>query len=96
MAKSLAGLAVVLGELDAIIFTGGIGEHASLIREKTVAKLAILGIHLDLERNRNHGSQSNGLISTDDADVPVLVIATNEEVMIARHVYALIHQEEET
>lgn len=96
LAKSLAGLAVVLGELDAIVFTGGIGEHAALVREKTVAKLTILGIHLDLERNRNHGSQSNGLISTDDAEVPVLVIASNEEVMIARHVYALIHQEEET
>ena len=95
LAKALAGLATTLGQLDAIVFTGGIGEHASLIREKTVARLSIFGIKLDLERNRNHGDQSDGLISKDGTNIPILVIATNEEVMIARHVYALIHKGEE-
>lgn len=95
LAKSLAGLATTLGQLDAIVFTGGIGEHAPLIREKTVARLAVFGIKLDLERNRNHGDQSDGVISKDGANIPILVIATNEEVMIARHVYALIHKGEE-
>ncbi len=94
LAKSMAGLATTLGQLDAIIFTGGIGEHAALIREKTVARLAILGIALDLDRNFNHGTLSHGLISKDGAKTPILVIATHEEVMIARHVCSLIDQEE--
>lgn len=95
LAKSLAGLAAALGQLDGIIFTGGIGEHAHLIREETVARLAIFGVELDLERNRHHGSQSGGMISKEGADIAVLVIATNEEVMIARHVRALMHTEVE-
>ncbi|MDQ6953081.1 MAG: acetate kinase [Mariprofundaceae bacterium] len=94
LAKSLAGLAAVLGHLDAIIFTGGIGEHAHQIREKTVARLAIFGVSLDLERNKIDGHQSHGLISHDDAKISIWVIATNEEVMIARYVCATIQVSE--
>ena len=86
LAKSLAGLAVALGSVDAIIFTGGIGEHAALIRSKTVEQLVILGAALDAERNARHGSFSHGFISKDEAGLPVLVIATSEETMIARYV----------
>ncbi|MDQ6973993.1 MAG: acetate kinase, partial [Mariprofundaceae bacterium] len=96
LAKSLAGLASVLGHLDGIIFTGGIGEHAYHIREKTVARLAILGVSLDLERNKVDGCQSGGLISHDHAKIPIWVIATNEEVMIARYVCASIQASETT
>jgi len=96
LAKSLAGLAAALGHLDGIVFTGGIGEHAHQIREKTVARLAILGVSLDLERNKTDGHQSHGLISHDDAKIPIWVIPTNEEVMIARYVCATIQLSEKT
>jgi len=94
LAKSLAGLAVALGHVDAIIFTGGIGEHASLIRARTVAQLAILGADLDTARNNRHGRDSQGFISKTGGKLPVLVIATNEEKMIARYVSDIANREE--
>jgi len=94
LAKSLAALAVALGHVDAVIFTGGIGEHASAIRARTVAKLALLGASLDDARNEQHGKQSHGFISRADAALPVLVIATAEEKMIARYVCDVINHEE--
>jgi len=93
LAKSLAGLAVALGRVDAIVFTGGIGEHASAVRAKTVQLLSMFGVALDTERNEQHGRQSNGFISMAGAGLPVLVIATNEEAMIARYVYDVIRPE---
>nr|WP_227819322.1 acetate kinase [Mariprofundus micogutta] len=86
LAKSLASLAVALGHIDAIVFTGGIGEHAEAVRAKTVQQLAFLGAELDGLKNSLHGSQSHGFISADDANVSVLVVATDEEKMIARYV----------
>ena len=86
LAKSLASLAVAVGGVDAIVFTGGIGEHAGVIRAKTVKQLALFGIKLDKEKNREHGKESGGFVTTDDSYVPVMVIATNEEKMIARYV----------
>ncbi|PIW51208.1 MAG: acetate kinase [Zetaproteobacteria bacterium CG12_big_fil_rev_8_21_14_0_65_54_13] len=94
LAKSLAGLAVALGHIDAIVFTGGIGEHAAVIRAKTVAQLAMLGADLDSTRNNNHGRDSQGYISSSDGALPVLVIATNEEKMIARYVSDITSREE--
>lgn len=94
LAKSLAGLAVALGRIDAIVFTGGIGEHAATVREKSVAQLAILGMALDAERNRQHGSASDGFISRAEDSIPVLVVATSEETMIARYAYEVLNQEE--
>jgi len=94
LAKSLAGLAVALPQIDAIVFTGGIGEHAAVVREKTVAQLAILGVALDAERNRQHGRASHGFISKAEGSVPVLVIATSEETMIARYAYEVLKREE--
>lgn len=94
LAKSLAGLATALGHVDAIVFTGGIGEHASAIRSKTVAQLAILGVILDEQRNRQHGKFSHAFISKPEATTPVLVIATNEEKMIARYVCEVLRQKE--
>ena len=93
LAKSLAGLAVALGSVDAIIFTGGIGEHAAVIRAKTAAQLAILGVELDAEKNSQHGKYSNGSISHSEASLPLLVISTSEEKMIARQSYEILHQQ---
>jgi len=93
LAKSLAALAVALGQVDAMIFTGGIGEHANAIRSKTVGQLAILGATLDEQRNRQHGKQSRGFISKANASLPVLVIAANEEIMIARYACEVLNRE---
>ncbi len=86
LAKSLAGLAVALGHIDGIVFTGGIGEHASPIRSKTVQHLGIFGAQLEEQRNSEHGKTSNGFISIPGSTLPILVIATSEEKMIAHYV----------
>jgi acetate kinase len=89
LARALGGLSSSLERIDAIVFTGGMGEHAAAIRQQTVARLALFGIHIDPERNAQHGQQSVGIISTDESVFPVLVIATNEEAMIARYTHQL-------
>jgi acetate kinase len=78
--KCLGSFAAALGGVDALVFAGGIGEHAPVIRERICAELGFLGIHLDATRN----AQNALLISTDDTRVRVRVIATDEELMIAR------------
>jgi len=92
LAKSLAALAVSLGRVDAIIFTGGIGEHACEVRARVLSQLGILGTQVDKERNRQHGKASGSYISPDASPLPSLVIATSEETMIARYVHTLSHQ----
>ncbi len=91
LAKALAALTVALDHVDAIVFTGGIGEHAAAIRMKTVQHLSHFGIQLDTRRNSQHGQSSHGFISKSESDFPVLVIATDEEKMIARYVYEVLH-----
>jgi len=86
LAKTLAGLAVNLDHIDALVFTGGIGEHASAIRAQTMQHLSIFGIEFDAQRNQQHGQDSLGFISPEAASIAVLVIATAEEKMIARYV----------
>jgi len=93
LAKSMASLAVALGHVDAIVFTGGIGEHASEIRRRTVSQLAVLGVALDEQRNKQHGKKTEGFISKADAPLPVLVVAANEEIMIARYVSEVMNRE---
>ncbi|ATX82503.1 acetate kinase [Mariprofundus ferrinatatus] len=94
LAKSLASLSVALGHVDAVVFTGGIGEHASVIREKTTEQLAFLSIKLDEERNSRHGRSSGGFITHPESSTPVLVVATSEEKMIARYVCKVVIQED--
>lgn len=79
--KSMGGLIAVLGGIDTLVFTGGIGEHADLIRELICIDLACFGIHLDLARNRAHAP----LVSLADSPVKVRVLPTDEEAMIVRH-----------
>lgn len=82
LAKAVASLAVPLGRLDALVFTGGIGTYSAPVRERTVEQLGILGLTLDPERNAVHGRDSRGLVSTDKPPA-VLVMETDEEGMIA-------------
>ncbi len=84
--KFLGALAVVLGGLDTVIFTGGIGEHAAPVRARICAGLEFLGIHLDPQGNAAHAP----VISREGSAVTVRVMKTDEELMIARHVYRVI------
>ncbi len=84
--RELGSLAAALGGLDALVFTGGIGEHAAAVRAKIVEAAAWLGLELDAAANARHAPR----ISTSDSDAHAYVIATHEELMIARHVRALI------
>jgi len=79
-------LAAALGGLDAFVFTAGIGENSPTMRARIAERLAWLGIGLDATAN-NKGST---LISKKDSRVPVYVISTNEELMIARHTLGLL------
>lgn len=84
--RELGSLAAALGGLDALVFTGGIGEHASVIRERVCRNAAWLGVSLDAAANAAHGQR----ISTSESRVSVWVIPTNEELMIARHTRRVI------
>ena len=78
--------AALLGGLDAIVFTAGIGEKAAPIRASVCQRLAWLGLELDEAANKTDGP----LISTKASNVRAWVIPTNEETMIAQHTLALI------
>ena len=77
----------VLGGVDAIIFTAGIGENAPLLRKMICDRLAYLGITIDDEHNSKRGEEIE--ISTPDSKVKVFVIPTNEELVIAQDTVAL-------
>lgn len=89
LAKSLASLVVPLGRLDALIFTGGIGTWSAPIRERVVSQLGMLGLTLDPEKNLDHGRSSAGQISLE-RNPAVLVIPTDEEMMIARETWKTV------
>lgn len=85
LAKGMLALTAALSDLDAIVFTGGIGENSSLIRAKTCQHLQLLRVCLDPDRNAISGRNSEGVISAAASPGPqVMVIPTNEEWMIAR------------
>ena len=80
------GLAGALGGLDAIVVTAGIGEHAALVRQRVCEDAGWLGVELDPAANAKDGP----LVSTAASRVPVWVLPTNEELMIARHTAAVL------
>jgi acetate kinase len=84
--KSVGALAAVLGGLDTLVFTAGIGEHAAPIRERICTGLGFLGLELDAERNARHAP----IISRDGSRVVVRVMTTDEDLMIAKHVRHLL------
>jgi acetate kinase len=85
-AKQIGALAAVLGGVDGIVFTAGIGEHSAPIRRRLCEASAWLGVRLDTEANDRHGPR----ITTLDSPVSAWVIPTNEELMIARHTGAML------
>ena len=72
----------VIGGADAIVMTGGIGENSSEVRERIVARLGALGVKLDKKANKVRGQVA--VISAKGSKIPVVIIPTNEELMIAR------------
>jgi acetate kinase len=84
--RELGSLAAALGGVDAIVFTGGIGEHAAPIRERVCREAAWLGVAIDDRAN----AAGSARISAEQSRVSAWVIATDEESMIARHTLAAL------
>ena len=89
LAKYIASYTVPLGRLDAVVFTGGIGENSDIIREKVLNMLQIFNFHVDGERNKAARFGKKGIITTDNSTV-AMVIPTNEEWVIAEDSIKLI------
>jgi acetate kinase len=85
-AKHIGALAAVLGGVDALVFTAGIGENSAEIRRRICAASAWLGVELDAAANGRHATR----ITTQGSRVSAWVIPTNEELMIARHTGELL------
>ena len=85
-AREIGGLAAVLGGLDAIVFTAGIGEHSAEVRRRICEASAWLGLRLDRAANDAHAT----CISAPGSKVSAWMIPTNEELMIARHTGRLL------
>ncbi|ANW23364.1 acetate kinase [Vibrio coralliilyticus] len=84
LAKYVAGYTATLeGRLDAIVFTGGIGENSGPIREMVLNRLGVFGIEVDGEANLKARFGGEGTITTTDSRIPAMVISTNEELVIA-------------
>ena len=79
--KLIGSYAAAMGGVDAIIFTAGVGENGPELREAITSGLEFMGVKLDAEKNKVRGEER--IISTEDSRVKVLVIPTNEELMIA-------------
>lgn len=86
--RYIAGYMAEVGACDAIVFTGGIGENSIPMREDIMAGFEQFGIKIDPEKNNVRGGCH--VVSTDDSKVKIMVIATNEELMIARDTKSLI------
>lgn len=85
-ARQAGSLLVALGGLDGVVFTGGIGEASALVRKRIVGHLAWLGLEIDEERN----SKSAASLATQRSCCPVWIVAANEELAIARHLYTTL------
>jgi acetate kinase len=84
LARHLLALTAGLDRVDGLIFTGGIGENAAVIRERTLSYLRLLNPVLDQTLNAVHGAGASGRITTIDSPLLVLVLPTNEELVIAK------------
>lgn len=89
LAKYIAAYTVPLGRLDAVVFTGGIGENSDIIREKVLNMLQIFNFHVDSERNKAARFGKKGIITADNSTI-AMVIPTNEEWVIAEDSIKLI------
>jgi acetate kinase len=84
----IAAMAAALGGLDALVFTGGVGEHCPEVRAQTAAGLAFLGVSLDEARNRE--AHADGEVGGDRGGIRTLVLTAREDLEIARQVRAVL------
>ena len=90
LTKYIGGFAAAMGGVDAVVFTGGIGENNPHYRARVAEKLGFMGAKLDAEMNLKAVRTSDEYdISTADSSLKLLVIPTNEELMIAKDTYEL-------
>lgn len=88
--KYIGQYIAVMGGVDIIVLTAGVGENSDEVRRLIFAGLQPLGIELDFERNRERGGERE--ISTDESEVQILVIPTDEEYMIARDTFEIVQE----
>lgn len=88
--KYIGAYSAALGSLDAIAFAGGIGEHSPQMRARICGGLELMGILLNARRNDSAASDANTPIHADDARIQVWVVATDEELQIAREIRQLL------
>ena len=88
--KYIGAFAAAMGGVDVIIFTGGVGENRHEVREAVCENMEFLGIKLDKEQNAKIMFGKDGIISTPDSKVKVVVLPTDEELMIASDTMALV------
>jgi acetate kinase len=87
--KYVGAYVAVLGRVDAVVFTGGVGENSPDVREAVTAGLGVLGLDLDVDRNAE-GSRAERVVSADGSRVAVLVVPTDEEWEIARQAVEVV------
>lgn len=90
--KRIGSCAAAMGGLDAVVFTAGVGENSATLRAKIVEGLEFLGLNIDPEKNNVRGKEA--IISTDDSPNKILLIPTNEELMIAIDTAKLVREAE--
>ncbi len=90
LGREIGGIATALPRLDALIFTGGIGENSAIVREITLQNLSLFGFRMDKTRNAKSGKESGGIISAEGSTPIAMVVATNEELLIALDTEALV------
>ena len=91
--KYIGAYAAAMGGVDGVVFTGGIGENSAMVRRNSLTGLEFLGIELDDEKNEALASGER-VISKDDSRVKVMVIPTNEELVIAKDTMRIVREAE--
>ena len=88
--KYIGSYLAVLNRVDAIVFTGGVGENGAEAREAIIGNMDRLGVVLDKDKNNNFKRGEVQLISSDDSKVKIYIVPTNEELMMARDVKTIL------
>lgn len=93
--KYIAQFYVELGGCDMLVFTAGVGENSAHVRRMIVDRLGALGMKIDRDKNEATRFGKEGIISSSTSSVPIYVIPTDEEVMIARDTYGFLKENQE-
>src|ERR1019366_2858727 len=89
--KYIGAFAAAMGGVNLLTFSGGIGENSWCVRQEVCHGLEFLGIHLDDDKNRAPGP-GDRILSRTDSPIPVLLIYTNEEIIVAREAMKVLQE----